>query len=177
VNPYDGSVYHSSADGTLTALDSKTGNVKFVWNAGNDSGHPISPTTPIVGRDAIYFGTSPWAGIGSVVSLSFDGQVVWTWSPPPGDADPFARFDAPPIMDSKGTLYIGGGNGFVYAISAQGKLLWSYDGVYEISSSAALSNDESILGNVCLGFFGYLCIHSTKVIGNLAGGVVFALST
>lgn len=110
-------------------------------------------SSPAVGADGVVYGASM---DGKVYALapprSARGPVKVLWSFATGARDDKGGFENTPVLDGRGTLYIGANNGIFYALDARsGKLKWSYDGVarsgyrtYAIFSSAAVGPDGTV---------------------------------
>lgn len=114
--------------------------------------------SPAVGRDGtVYFGNS--SGILYAINPK-NHKVKWSFKqpaasvaevlePPPDDGGggetPEKGFPSFPVVDLKGTVYIGAGNGVMYAVSRKGKLLWSYTtGSAIAEASPALGKDGTL---------------------------------
>ena len=141
----NGILYVGSADGHMYALSIKDG--REVWKYRTSS---MIRSTPAIDKHSVYFGNCA----GKVFALNKkDGTNKWTFSTIGDtlDNDKFG-FDrkaviASPTVDIT-TLYIGGRDGFLYALEkSSGRLRWKYDDhVSWIISTAALTNGLLITG-------------------------------
>ena len=91
--------------------------------------------------------TSPWpmfhhdvrhTGRSSVDTSGTTGNLKWRFQT--GDAISFSS----PAVDSRGTIYIGSTDHFLYAINPDGTLKWKFETGDEICSSPTIDNDGTI---------------------------------
>jgi outer membrane protein assembly factor BamB len=89
---------------------------------------------------------SPWpmfgnnlkhTGLSSYDTRDNPGKIVWEY-----DTD--FEISASPVIGSDGTIYIGSGDVYFYALNKNGTLKWKFYSGYYISSTAALASDGSI---------------------------------
>jgi outer membrane protein assembly factor BamB len=110
-------------------------------------------TSPAVDADGTVLGASMDGTVYALQPPKEAGEatkVLWTFRS--GARDDTGGFENAPAIDDRGTLYIGGNNGILYALDAKtGKIQWTFDGVaragyrsYAIFSSAAIGPDRTI---------------------------------
>ncbi|MGQ9697583.1 MAG: outer membrane protein assembly factor BamB family protein [Armatimonadota bacterium] len=125
---FAGSVYAVRPDGTV------------LWATTPDGAGEIK-ASPAIGRDgSVYAATRS----GRLYRLDGkDGRVLWVWQ-----SDTGGRINSSPVVDAEGNAYFGSEDGCVYAVGADGRLLWRYDvGSLEgnmVNSSPALSADGTL---------------------------------
>ena len=127
----DGTVYASSGDKRVLALDAESG--RLVWETDLDGPLASSPT---VAGDLLYFGLTD----GRIIALStLDGSPVW-------DFETGNFIVASPTV-SEGIVYIGSGDNRLYALDAlTGEHYWNYETDGRIPASPAVS--DSVIGVV-----------------------------
>lgn len=153
----DGVVFVGSSDGTLYALDEATGAVR--WKAETDG--PIA-SSAAVSKGVVYVGSYD----GNVYALAAaTGAVAWKFA----TDGPDRRFEAkglhglkpadqtiPDAWDfyasspavSDGVVYVGSGDGHVYAIGAgDGKLRWKFATGGVVHASPAVANGTVYVGS------------------------------
>jgi len=125
---YAGSVYAVRPDGTV------------LWSRTPDGAGEVK-ASPAIGSDgSVYVATRS----GRLYRLDGkDGRVLWMWQSETG-----GRINSSPVVDAAGSAYFGSEDGFVYAVGADGRLLWKYDvGSLEgnmVNSSPALGADGTL---------------------------------
>ena len=120
----DGTLYIASFDSRLYALDAQTGTVKWFFPTFD---HVYS--SPALAEDAagntkaIYFASTD----GNVYAVNPAGKLIWKFyvGDPIRSSPVLGRM---PAGHSGRILYVGAGNGTLYALDAQtGRRRWSYD--------------------------------------------------
>jgi outer membrane protein assembly factor BamB len=134
----DGNVYFNAA-GTLYALDPATGSAR--WQLQGSDTWQTSLSSPAFSPDE----TRVYSALGRNVSCvdAATGAVVWSFSPP----DMAGDFRATPAVDDEGNVYVAtkaNAQGALYAIGADGTLLWENRLGTDLYSSPALGNDRTI---------------------------------
>ena len=127
-----GHVFFGSDDGNLYAILANNG--RLMWQY--DAASPIR-TTPFVTNDRVIFGTEG----GEVLALELNGARKWAFrSKKP--------FHSSPYVDMEGVCYIGGFDGFLYAIDANsGYSHWRYRTNGAIISSPTVEGNNVIFGS------------------------------
>ena len=127
----DGTVYASSGDQRVLALNAESG--RLIWETDLDGPMASSPT---VAGDLLYFGLTD----GRIIALStLDGSPVWDF-----ETDNFIV--ASPTV-SEGIVYIGSGDNRLYALDAlTGEHYWNYETDGRIPASPVVS--DSVVGVV-----------------------------
>lgn len=125
---YAGSVYAARPNGTV------------LWSTTPDGAGEVKASPAIAPDGSVYVATRT----GRLYRLDEkDGRVLWVWQSGTG-----GRINSSPVVDSAGTAYFGSEDGFVYAVGADGRLLWKYDvGSLEgnmVNSSPALGADGTL---------------------------------
>lgn len=144
-----GIIYQGSFSGKLHALDGKNGKVKWEINTG---GHIYA--SPAIGLDnVVYFGSTN----GTFYAVEGEtGKIKWTYYI--GDAIRASASIGPDPEDKTPYLiYLGGGDGLVYAFDPNGRLRWSYNTLQK-----ALNTDyPNINASIALGHNGLAVASST----------------
>jgi outer membrane protein assembly factor BamB len=121
----DGTIYLTTGNGTLYAIDPKTGGEKWHFTG---VGYPMAPT---VGADGtVYFGTdlAVWGSdtnwdyeyAGYMYAVSPDGSLKWSWKT--------GRIESTPAVGPGGTVYLTSWDGNLYALDpATGSRKWAFD--------------------------------------------------
>lgn len=129
----DGTVYITSGDGFLYALNpTATAALRLKWSFLSDGTIAASPA---IGPDnSIVFATLG----GTVTAVTSTGLVKWTRTVPT-IAGRDSRIRASPAIAPDGTVYVGSGNYFFYALDgATGAIKWSFETLAEVDSTAAV---------------------------------------
>ncbi len=116
------------------------GSRQWALNVGGAGGGYISYSAPALSPDGntIYVGVIRGAGGGRIIAASRDGAVRWV-------RDRTAFVDATPAVAADGTIYLGAGDGQLYALNpADGATRWAYPVGAYISSSPAIGADGTI---------------------------------
>lgn len=115
----DGTLYVGSFDGSLYALDAASGEIS--WSI--PTGGPIYATAAMADDGSLYVGSSD----GNVYCIDPTTQSV-RWAYDTGDC---VRGSAAIGLDPEGKrsflVYVGSGNGTIYAFEPGGTVRWSYD--------------------------------------------------
>ncbi len=83
------------------------------------------------------------AGMTGVYAInSTTGQMKWLYSPPPTGHETWVEF--PPTVAADGTLYITSENDYLYALSADGEVLWSFLS-YHLHTPVSISPDGTTI--------------------------------
>ena len=126
----DGTVYITSVDGRLYAVDKK-GTKK--WAFATDRKLFSSPA---VGTDGtVYFGTEDL----KLYAINPNGTLKWTFAA--GDA-----VRATPVIGADGTVYVATHNGTLYALHPDGTTKWQFSnpGRSYMSSQLAIHSDDTL---------------------------------
>jgi len=126
----DGTVYITSVDGRLYAVDKK-GTKK--WAFATDRKLCSSPA---VGTDGtVFFGTVDQ----KLYAIHPNGTLKWTFAA--GDA-----VRATPIIGADGTVYVATHNGTLYALHPDGTIKWQFSnpGRSDMSSQLAIHSDDTL---------------------------------
>ena len=107
----DGTVYAVGDDGNITALDTESGDVEWVFEAGSQVRSP-----PRVADGSVLFGDSG----GTVYALDGEtGRIKWEFTNPSDEIRPIEVYD--------NRVYVGSADDTVYAIELDdGGFVWSY---------------------------------------------------
>jgi len=117
----DGTVYIGTTDRRLLALN-RDGSNK--WEI---------ELPAAVGTPAIDYQGTLYAGAAGIHRVSPDGVLQWSYAIPADTADPVIRSD--------GAIIAGAANGRLYAISPEGRLIWSSSLQVPITFPAVLGDD------------------------------------
>ena len=132
---HDQTVYFASS-GTLYAMYAENGTVKWSY----DSGYWSSSGSPALGFNGeLYFGCGIYKTneSGAFFCVNPNGTLRWKY--------PLAAYCiASPVVTGGGVIIIGDHEGYVYAFSLEGVLLWRYFTNRPIYSSFAVSEDGTI---------------------------------
>jgi len=127
----DGRVYFGTTGGILFCLDGETG--EMIWSI--DIGRAIWSKPAITADGTIYFGTLS----GNVEKQLFyavkEGEVLWTFE----TEEESTGFYSSPAIGANGVVYTGCHDGFLYALSKEGVLLWNLKITSEDESAIASS--------------------------------------
>ena len=133
----DGSLYLGSRDGYLYALDPEDGSVQWRYEAGKSliTASAISP------GGAIHFGDDDQSiyALNPPSDASDAAELVWRYQFPT-DNPAFSN----PAIAADGSVYVGGSDNYIYALSADGSSKWHYQTGGAIKGSPALAADGSI---------------------------------
>jgi outer membrane protein assembly factor BamB len=137
----DGTVYVGD-DGPLFYAINPDGSQKWAYDMGLLAIPRPSPTIAQDGR--IYVST---AGTATMYALNPDGTVDWSYTIPTA-----YLYDTPSI-DPDGNVYIQSDDGYLYAFSSGGSLLWQYyvgwsGGSYRASTSFSVKDSTVYTGSV-----------------------------
>lgn len=158
----DGSIYFSSQDGYLYALngDSKLANTPWPKAGRNNqnNGLAINLETPIPTEPSIDWEFDTTAEVRSAPEVSPEGQIyvgskegsVFSLNP---DGTEAWRFFTGSTVQAQPTWYannifVGSNNGNFYALNAEGKYLWSQQTGGSISAKATVSVEQVIVGSL-----------------------------
>jgi len=139
----DGTVYVGSNDGFMYAF-SPDGAV--LW--ATDSSGALEPVNgaPVLNEEgsSLYFGTDS----GTLYAINTaDGSLRWSFAAadlhPPG-SDESAEISSSPSVSAGGVIYVTSENGYLYALSANGELLWHYRAAESIRSSVVISETSEL---------------------------------
>jgi outer membrane protein assembly factor BamB len=144
----DGSLYIAGNDGNLYALDTKTGQPKWTFDAVARSGYRTYGifSSAALGPDrTVYFGgKNGWLyAVRETKTLFRSGpQAAWRYKLGPG-------IQSSPLLTAGGTIYLGDEQGTFHAIQPPvsgdtGTLLWKYATKGTLISSAALGADGTL---------------------------------
>lgn len=132
-----GHVFFGSDDGYVYALVASNG--RHLWQY--EMGSPVR-SQPFVTNDLVIVGSEN----GEVVGLELSGERKWS--------RPLRRAAASPFVDDQGICYIGGFDGFLYALDAtSGYILWRFRTSGPIISSPVVDNDWLFFGSADSHFY------------------------
>src|SRR5262249_16840180 len=137
----DGTIYVGTFRGTLLALrDPGTGDQLSLQWSFHPEGASSFHTTPAIGADGtIYAGFSTGGATpeahGTFYALDPRGQVKWTIDLGAG------RQTASPTLGPDGTIYVTSGAGKLFALSPEGKTLWTAQSGPTLKAAPALAQD------------------------------------
>lgn len=132
-----GHVFFGSDDGHLYALVASNG--RHLWQY--ELGSPVR-SQPFVTNDLVIVGSES----GEVVGIELSGERKWS--------RPLRRAAASPVVDEEGICYIGGFDGFLYALDAtSGYVLWRFRTGGPIISAPAVNNDWLFFGSADSNFY------------------------
>jgi outer membrane protein assembly factor BamB len=120
-------------------LQAQEGTRQWAVNVGGAGGGYISYSSPALSPDGttIYVGVIRGSG-GRIIAVTREGSVKWV-------RDRTAFVDASPAVAADGTVYIGAGDGQLYALNpADGSVKWAYATGTFITSSPAIGADGTI---------------------------------
>ena len=130
----DGTLYVTSWDKRLYALNSTTGKLK--WKLGALGG--IISGSPAIGLDgAIYFGTVRDSNKGDIIAVNPNGTIKWHY-------ETGNRIYSDPAIGDDGTIYIGSDDSYLYAMNPNGTLKWSYKTGHHIKAPPSIADDGTI---------------------------------
>lgn len=151
-----GVIFFGSDDGNLYAVDAKTGRQR--WRHATQG--PV-PSTPALAGGRVYFSSYD----GRIRALDQgSGELIWSFKTggerrfearglhgmlPKNQtfADPFDVYLSSPVVDG-GTVYVGSGDGHVYALAAaDGRLRWKFDTGEVVHASPALARGMVVVGS------------------------------
>ncbi|MGC8699318.1 MAG: PQQ-binding-like beta-propeller repeat protein [Candidatus Acidifodinimicrobium sp.] len=160
VDPKTGNIYIGCLDGNLYSV-SNTGNLNWTFQSGGEIG-----SSPVLSNDGntVYFGSAN--GYFYAVNAS-NGSVKWKFQTGAGIV-------SSPALDSKGNVYFGSTDDYVYALNSSGGLIWKYNTGSRIGSSPAISNGVLYIGNEA-GYLDAINIsNGTLVWQYLTGGYILS---
>ncbi|HJR42867.1 MAG TPA: PQQ-binding-like beta-propeller repeat protein [Gemmatimonadaceae bacterium] len=137
-------LYAGSTDGRLYAIERSSGDTRWTFDAGS----PIA-STPAVAEGLVIFAARDRrlraidAGSGRERwSVPFGGDLPWAWGHESGD------FYLSSPNYAGGTVYVGAGDGNLYAIRARdGRVLWRAPTEGRVRSSPAIDGDLVFVGS------------------------------
>lgn len=124
---------------SVPVLPAQEGTRQWALNVGGAGGGYVSYSSPALSPDGttVYIGVIRGSG-GRIIAVNRDGGVKWV-------RDRTAFVDATPAVAADGTVYIGCGDGQLYALNpADGSIRWSYATGTFITSSPAIGPDGTI---------------------------------
>ncbi|MBW3582162.1 MAG: PQQ-binding-like beta-propeller repeat protein [Euryarchaeota archaeon] len=115
-------VYAAPVDGRLYALDPESGAVLWDIDVGNraDGGFTIT-AAPTWHPDGFVVQPSMDGKVYAVADRTTEGEVLWTYDTTGDGAE---KLVAAAAIADDGTIYTGGQNGFLYALTPEGELKW-----------------------------------------------------
>lgn len=120
-----GNIIFGSDDSLIYALNEKG---KLIWSYKTGD---VCSFSPAIGPDGTIYVVAD-----SVYALTLNGKRKWTF-PPPEDGE----FATSPIVDFESNIYIGGNDGYLYAILPNGRLRWR----------AAVLDEDQIRSDLAIG--------------------------
>ena len=130
----DGTLYVTSWDTRLYALNSTTGKLK--WKLGALGG--VISGSPAIGTDGtIYFGTVRDFDKGDIIAVNPNGTIKWYY-------EAGNRIYSDPAIGDDGTIYIGSDDGYLYAMNPNGTLKWRYKTGHHIKAPPSIAADGTI---------------------------------
>ena len=155
----DGRVYFGTTGGILFCLDGETG--EMIWSI--DIGRDIWSKPAITADGTIYFGTLS----GNVEKQLFyavkEGEVLWTFE----TEEESTGFYSSPAIGANGVVYTGCHDGFLYALSKEGVLLWNLKITSEdesaIASSPVIGPDGTIYIGTMEGFVYAISVNGQEI--------------
>ncbi len=124
----DGTIYVSAGEAFYAI--SPDGKVR--WKVDN-----LYLSTVAIGSDAVY-----GVNVKYLYAISKDGKILWKFKPEgltPG------LYDAPPVLDKDGIIYLTDEAGYVYALKPSGELLWKFRVSNEsITTSAVIGGNGTL---------------------------------
>ena len=130
----DGTIYFVSYDGNLYSLN-PDGSLKFSYNT-----NTYLYSTPAINKNGeIFFGGYD----GNLYAIK-DGELLWTFQ------TGSIIYSSPAISSSTDTIYFGSNDNYVYALSSDGNIEWSFGinsaplALHNFSSSPVIDRDENI---------------------------------
>lgn len=132
-------IYQLADDGTLSAIDRKTG--RLVWRKQLGA---LSASTPAIVGNTLYVTilARPGDGEGGLVAAlnATSGRVIWSRDLP-------SRSESSPIV-ANGKVMFGSEDGTVYALNAQsGQTIWTYRAAGAVKASPTLVNGVLYFGD------------------------------
>jgi hypothetical protein len=139
------SIYYNDIGGHVLAIG-PNGKKKWDYDAGD-----VVRATPVIdnngqiiaacGNDRYgkYFGTAKkmvGKDLGRLVALNMNGKAIWSKNLKHG-------FDATPIIDNRGNIYLVDNKASILAFDKKGKLLWSFDTGAELDSGETICLDSN----------------------------------
>ncbi len=132
-----GHVFFGSDDGYLYALVASNG--RHLWQY--EMGSPVRGQ-PFVTNELVISGSES----GEVVGLELSGERKWS--------RPLRRAASSPFVDEEGICYVGGFDGFLYALDAtSGYVLWRFRTTGPIIGSAIVEDDWVFFGSADRNFY------------------------
>jgi outer membrane protein assembly factor BamB len=132
-----GHVFFGSDDGYVYALVASNG--RSLWRF--EMGSPVR-SQPFVTNDLVIVGSES----GEVVALELSGERKWS--------RPLRRAASSPFVDEDGICYVGGFDGFLYALdSSSGYILWRFRTTAPIIGSPIWEDDWIFFGSADTNFY------------------------
>jgi outer membrane protein assembly factor BamB len=157
-------LYLSSTDGTVYALDLKTGTVSWEFHT-----EDYIEASPLIVKDKLYFGTL----FGNFYAIRLDnGQEVWQFQ-----AENQIIGSANWVQNGNiTTILFGSYDNYLYCLEADtGKIQWKYRSESYINGSPSVYRDMTIFGG-CDAFFHILSIYDGTLLGKIDAGSYIAAS-
>lgn len=131
----NGIIFFGSEDGSLYALDERTGKLQWVF----ETSAPVR-STPAISAGRVYFGSDD----GSIYAVSAStGKQTWRF-------ETGAAVSSSPAV-GRGVVYVGSEDGNLYALAeADGSELWRFESSKPIVSSPALVDGTIYVGGDAL---------------------------
>ena len=125
----NGTVYITSLDGNLYALDNRGGRI---WS--HASGSRIWTSPAISSSGAVHFVDEE----GTLHSIGEDGRSLWKFS------SREEVYHSSPSIDRKDNIYFGTAGGTLYCIRSDGVPKWAYKAGDHIDASPSISSDGTV---------------------------------
>mmetsp|Transcript_44134 Transcript_44134/g.90091 ORF Transcript_44134/g.90091 Transcript_44134/m.90091 type:complete len:1350 (-) Transcript_44134:302-4351(-) len=132
----DGKVIFGSMDTFLYCVDSTSGQAVWFATAGQEI-----VGTPLIQDTSIVFGTRENDDeYGQIVSLKMDGSVRWQYTVT-------SSIESEPVEGDHGEVYVATIDGKIFAVQADGQLLWRYNtgGTGGVCKAATYSTESQYL--------------------------------
>ncbi|MBU1626107.1 PQQ-binding-like beta-propeller repeat protein [bacterium] len=148
----DGTIFFGSYDGKIYALN-QDGSLKFSFNTGT-----YIYSSPAINKDGEVF----IGGYDGKLYAIKDGELDWTFQ------TGSLIYSSPAISSTTGNIYFGSNDNFVYAMTSNGNIAWSYGvnysptAAHNFSSSPVIDKNENIFIGSQNGY-----LYALDSIGNL----------